>query len=454
MIYNEGQQNALKQIGYFLSRDNKDLWMCLSGSAGTGKTTIMKEAIKNYNRDIAVTAPTHKAKKVIGSATGFESCTIHKLCGLRPDMNLEEFNKNNFIFSQSGEEKIGDYGLILIDESSMLNTSLVQLLKEKSKMYGTKILYIGDKNQLPPVKDKEVETSKERVSLVFRDDDIKQVNLTKIERQKDGNPLLDLYIDILQDINSEKDLFRRGYEINDFGGYGFYQNQFHFGELVSEKFKIDSDDNKVIAYSNDKVRQWNNFIRKELIGDFNAPLCEQDKLMSYRTVLYQEGRIKEIISENSAEYKITSIRKSVRDGFSGYYTCLEEQTDLLHSEVFILEKTDSNYNNFILKEHEKSSLAQKETNKSQRGFLWKKYYEFRNKYLLLGDIKDKFGNIIVPKDFDYSYALTIHKSQGSTYNNVFVDEKDINNYTSGRDRNSLKYVAFTRPKNCCFINEG
>ena len=54
------------------------------------------------------------------------------------------------------------------------------------------------------------------------------------------------------------------------------------------------------------------------------------------------------------------------------------------------------------------------------------------------------GRTIKNKAIDYSYAITVHKSQGSTYNNVFVSEADINNNSNTRNRNQLKYVALSR----------
>jgi superfamily I DNA/RNA helicase len=76
-------------------------------------------------------------------------------------------------------------------------------------------------------------------------------------------------------------------------------------------------------------------------------------------------------------------------------------------------------------------------------------------------LSDKF--MVIEKDISYGYAITSHKSQGSTYNNVFVDFDDFEKITNRynfklkkyenrtRERNQLKYVAITRPKNNLFI---
>jgi ATP-dependent exoDNAse (exonuclease V) alpha subunit len=82
---------------------------------------------------------------------------------------------------------------------------------------------------------------------------------------------------------------------------------------------------------------------------------------------------------------------------------------------------------------------------------WKKYYEFRRNNIIMESI-DKYRNglyrnkeDIIAKDIYYGYAITGHKSQGSTYEHVFVMENDINDNWVLKERNQIKYVAFTRP---------
>jgi ATP-dependent exoDNAse (exonuclease V) alpha subunit len=79
---------------------------------------------------------------------------------------------------------------------------------------------------------------------------------------------------------------------------------------------------------------------------------------------------------------------------------------------------------------------------------FKELYKFKEKVLLLNDIT--IGNEYAAKDLDFYYGSTIHKSQGSTYNNVFINFKDIIYDNKGKVygnlllRNKLIYVALSR----------
>ena len=58
---------------------------------------------------------------------------------------------------------------------------------------------------------------------------------------------------------------------------------------------------------------------------------------------------------------------------------------------------------------------------------------------------------VIKKDLDYGYAITGHKSQGSTYSHVFVMENDINENWVLKERNQIKYVALTRPTTSAMV---
>ena len=133
----------------------KRLTFTLRGWAGSGKSTIIKEFLQQCSNHhiggIAVTAPTHKAKTVIRATTGKYAMTIQKLLGLRPDTDVSNFDPNKPTFNPIGEPDISKQRLIIIDEASMLNSSLYQYLIDQAEIYSVRLLFVGDALQLPPV---------------------------------------------------------------------------------------------------------------------------------------------------------------------------------------------------------------------------------------------------------------------------------------------------------------
>lgn len=129
---------AQKKGGFFI----------LNGSAGCGKTFTLKiivEMLKHqYDRNmeelkIAVYAPTGKASKVASRATGFDCKTIHRGLEYRPPEGFVHNSTNPL-----------EYNCIIVDETSMLDISLARSLFEAIKV-GTKVIFIGDTKQLPSV---------------------------------------------------------------------------------------------------------------------------------------------------------------------------------------------------------------------------------------------------------------------------------------------------------------
>ena len=119
--------------------------MILTGGPGTGKTTIVKAIIKlfmqlNPDQSIALVAPTGRAAKRLSEVTGLEACTIHRL--LKWDLHT-----NTFAVDASHPLNVD---LLVIDEFSMVDTLLFSHLLEASQRV-TKVLIIGDDQQLPSV---------------------------------------------------------------------------------------------------------------------------------------------------------------------------------------------------------------------------------------------------------------------------------------------------------------
>ena len=139
MQWTNGQQEALTLLSEWEKLDiyanPDDSIFTLSGAAGTGKTTVVQEIIKMFKTKyrIIVSAPTHKAKEVIGEITNLRAETIHSLLGLRPNIDLETFDPNNPTYQQLVEERISSADIHIIDECSMINKELFKML---IKIYG------------------------------------------------------------------------------------------------------------------------------------------------------------------------------------------------------------------------------------------------------------------------------------------------------------------------------
>ena len=143
--YTDGQRKALTKIAEFI--DSEEKFFLLSGKAGTGKTSIV-ENIVNYSEGI-VLAPTNAAvlRLVQKIPTLKDYSTIHKCIYGAPDDETGEWYPKEI-----------DYNVTyIIDESSMIETDVLQDLLSLSYAYHNKLIFIGDGFQLPPIsKDPEI----------------------------------------------------------------------------------------------------------------------------------------------------------------------------------------------------------------------------------------------------------------------------------------------------------
>lgn len=122
----------------------------LSGGPGTGKTTTINMMIRYFEAeglDIFLGAPTGRAAKRMTEATGFEARTIHRMLELNSALSDEDSRKVRF---ERNEENPLETDVIIIDEMSMVDIQLFQALL-KAVTPGTRLILVGDVNQLPSV---------------------------------------------------------------------------------------------------------------------------------------------------------------------------------------------------------------------------------------------------------------------------------------------------------------
>lgn len=191
IFYTDAQINAIK-----IALDNN--FSIITGGPGTGKTTVIKgllniyQRINNYgyNQDkVKLAAPTGKAAKRLSEATGLNATTVHKLLGYDYE--------GNFKFDQTSQLEID---IIIIDEASMLDCLLAKHLFAAISNQ-TKVVMVGDANQLPSVGPGDVLNSLIN-STIFN-----VVKLDIIHRQASDSHIISLAYDILSQ-NINKDIFQ------------------------------------------------------------------------------------------------------------------------------------------------------------------------------------------------------------------------------------------------------
>jgi len=450
ITFSDEQYDGLKKIRNWLKNGKTNIFT-LAGYAGTGKSTIIKKILDDYRGGVVVSAPTHKAKKVIINTTNKEGLTLSSLLGLRPDVDLDSFNPNDPRFNPIAMAKICNYNFVIIDEASMINNELYELILEKVNNSRTKVLFMGDPAQIPPIKEK-------RSVVFFQEKDDKEFHqLLKTMRQKDTNPIMIIYDTLRNNLETLNGNFKRKTLLNDYNeGIIFEVNKRKFRDLVlndfsTTEFKKDTDYCKLIAWKNDTVMKSNEVIRKELLNKTSDIVEINDLIMGYRTVTSGNMRINVI--ENSADYRIVEKSKLEKNEYDIYGFSVKLQESLSrgkfsYRDVFVIDVNNYDSLHTYAEMHDFLKDLAKSNKKK-----WKQYYEFRRNNLLMKTI-DKYRNglyrnysEIIVKDIDYGYAITGHKSQGSTYTNVFVLENDIYQNWVMRERNQILYVALTRPTN-------
>ena len=386
--------------------------------------------------------------------TGIKGKTIHSILGLQPNMDLATFTPLTMNFVRKNDGDI-NYKLIVIDEASMINKALYEELKARALDNEVKILFTGDPLQLLPVKEK-------TISKAFTDPTYK-ARLNNIVRQGDNNPNTELVRVAANDVLSNTDklddyILRNSQQIDPNNlhtskGFVYLDNtSFRMMDyLLSDKDNLYSGASKYLAYTNTNIMFSAKGIRKNVFG-IKDYLSVGEQLMGYRAVTIKKGKISKTKITNSDDYVIVQLEEGIiQEGIKGYIITLENVITHTLTYVNIVDATDKDsferYKEILFELYFKA--------KTMKGRAWIAYYNFINNILCLEDISAFIAGVdekIKTKCVYYNSGITIHKCQGSTYTNSFVNLSNINNSCfSNTDTRRLKYVGVSRAKDVNII---
>lgn len=453
-----GQEVAKKAMLNFIKTADasKGEYFTLTGKAGTGKTTLIQEVIREIAKDnpyqrFVVSALAHKAVQVIYGKTKKSSkfvsaSTVASLLGMKLDQETGEFKQ-----VKGGKVKIKPGSILFVDEASMLNEQNIECLMDAAIRTNSKVIFLGDPGQLPPIRTGElVKYGTDSLSPVFETQkDEYSAGLTERVRQGEGSPILD-YADTFWNYSTTEGQTDRRVDdenmsrIENAQGSIEFMNEQQIDKIVP-LFKQAVETNnpslvKIVAYHNKAVKQWNQDIRRMVYGDEYSPNpLPGDILMMTDTYNDPTSDVAKPLLFNSEDISVISTGPiRTVDGVQIMETTIKDARGEMITVPLIIP-TAQNITAFNAQKQKLWSQAQKAKRVS------------RNAYKVALDAYWNYG--IEWAHVEYGYAITSHKSQGSTYDISIVDSNDIksNAYMSDVSKARSIYTAITRARNSAVI---
>lgn len=373
----------------------------LSGGPGTGKTTTINMMIRFFEQeglDIFLAAPTGRAAKRMTEATGFEAKTIHRLLELNGAVSDDEKSSVGIRFERNEMNPL-ETDVIIIDEMSMVDIYLFQsLLKAVSP--GTRLIMVGDRNQLPSVGPGQV------LKDLMESNRFSTVVLSKIFRQAGESDIvvnahkINEGKSILLDNKSKDFFFLERDNVN-----VIYK---HMILLITEKLPkyVDSGiyDIQVLTPMR-KGSLGVETLNKILQQYLNPPDKKKNEIVHGDGILRQGDKVMQIKNNYQLEWEVVS----------KYGIPVDSGQGVFNGDVGIVKEINETSKTVVV--------------------------EF-------DDLRRVTYSINGLDEIELAYAITIHKSQGSEYPAVILPLLTGPRMLFNRN---LLYTAITRAKSCVTI---
>lgn len=406
ITYTAGQEAGSVLFGQFYL-DRFEHVMLLKGFSGTGKSTLVQRLQREVSKlddmckmlypsyrpyDVVFTATTNQAAESLATSMGFthEVSTIHKFLGLR--VRTTDYVRQIKELHATRKEKRERF-LIFIDECSYIDVKLMRLIMQET--VDCKIVFIGDHAQLKPV------GASYMPAFAM---DKNQIELTELVRFDDGpisNMVSALRRTVLEGVWPN---------FSDFIAPGIIEkvDRATFTQLTHEAFRGDNPmgRSKILAYTNDCVIGYNNRLTQALLGT-NDPLPGQI-MVNNEECSQGNSRI-----PNNIEVQIEDVEVTERYGFSGWWVKMRGTGPAFFMPRNCRQaKKDAHTRAVAIDDHD-----------------------------MMREVVDSWI------DLRPSFACTVNKSQGSTYDTSFIDLGNIVSMVRGGDALARSlYVGCSRAR--------